>query len=61
MVDPTELLGPDLSELALSRLGDQLLLAPDNRALLPKSFDKRLRCYHGGLSDDEVKIPLLVG
>ncbi len=61
LVDPTELLGPDPSKLALTRLGERVLLAPDNRALLPKGFDKRLRCYHGGLSEDEVKIPLLVG
>ena len=61
LVDPSDLLGPDLSALAGSRLGDRLLLAPDDRVLLPKGFDKRLRCYHGGLSPDEVRIPLLVG
>jgi hypothetical protein len=61
LVEPLGLLGPNPSDLARSRVGDRLLLAPENVALLPKGFDKRLRCYHGGLSPDEVKIPLLVG
>ena len=61
LVDPIELLGPEPTEVTRSRLGEKLLFAPDHLALLPKGFDKRLRCYHGGLSDDEVKIPLLVG
>jgi len=61
LVDPVGLLGPSPTEVTKSRLGQKLLLSPDNRALLPKGFDKRLRCYHGGLSDAEVKIPLLIG
>ncbi len=61
LVDPVTLIGPDPTETALSRLGDKVLVAPDHLAILPKGFDKRLRCYHGGLSKAEVEIPLLVG
>ncbi len=61
LVDPLSLLGPSPTATALSRVGGRILLAPNDRALLPRGFDKRLRCYHGGLSSDEVKIPLLVG
>lgn len=61
LVDPAALIGPDPSPTALSRLGRRLVLAPDDKALIPKSFDKRLRCYHGGLTPEEVEIPLLVG
>lgn len=61
LVDPAPLLGPDLSEDASSRLGEKVLLAPPGRAIIPRGFDKRLRCYHGGLSDEELTIPLLVG
>lgn len=60
-VDPAGLIGPDPTETAMSRLGDTLILAPADKAVIPKGFDRRLRCYHGGLTDDEVKIPLLVG
>jgi hypothetical protein len=28
--------------------------------VLPRGFDKRLRCYHGGLMAEEVQIPLLL-
>jgi hypothetical protein len=61
LADPSTLVGPGLSALARERLGDQVLLAPDDRVFIPKGFDGRLRCYHGGLSGDEVQIPLLVG
>ena len=61
LVDPLQLVGPDPADLAISRLSERVLLAPEHRVLLPRGFDKRLRCYHGGLSDDEVEIPLLVG
>ena len=55
------LLGPDPTEETVSHLGERLLLAPDGKVLLPRGFDKRLRCYHGGLMPEEVEIPLLVG
>ncbi|MEA1902256.1 MAG: alkaline phosphatase family protein [Actinomycetota bacterium] len=55
------LLGPTPTDQAAARVGDRVLLAPDDRVFIPKGFDKRLRCYHGGLSRDEVEIPLLVG
>jgi hypothetical protein len=61
LIDPTDLIGPDPTATALSRLGERLLLPPDDRVILPKGFDKRLHCYHGGLSPAEVEIPLLVG
>jgi hypothetical protein len=61
LADPAPLLGPDLSDDARARLGETVLLAPPGKAIIPRGFDKRLRCYHGGLSDEEVKVPLLVG
>jgi len=61
LADPAPLLGPDLSDEARSRLGERVVLAPPGKVILPKAFDKRLRCYHGGLCDEELKIPLLVG
>jgi len=61
LVDPVALFGPDLTEKAASHLGQKLLLAPTGKAIIPKGFDKRLRCYHGGLMPEEVQIPLLVG
>jgi hypothetical protein len=55
-------LGPGPTHPKLKgRLPDALLLAPDEGLLLPRGFDKRLRGYHGGLTDAEVKVPLLVG
>lgn len=60
LVDPVSWLGPDPIDKALSHLGDRLLIAPPGKALLPKGFDKRLRCYHGGLMPEELEIPLLV-
>lgn len=61
LVDPSGLIGPDPTPTALSRLGNRLLLAPEDKAVIPKGFDKRLRCYHGGLTRAEVEIPLLLG
>jgi hypothetical protein len=61
LLDPLSWLGPDPTEKTLSHLGDRLLVAPPGKAILPRGFDKRLRCYHGGLMPDEVEIPLLVG
>ena len=59
--DPVDLIGPDPTPVAMSRLGDKLLLPPDDKTVIPKGFDKRLRCYHGGLTPAEMEIPLLVG
>lgn len=42
------------------RLPNALLLAPRGKVILPPGFDKRLVGYHGGLSPEEVAIPLLV-
>lgn len=61
LVDPVQWLGPDPIDKTLTHLGDRLLLAPPGKAVIPKGFDKRLRCYHGGLTPEEVQIPLLVG
>lgn len=61
MTDPARLIGPQPTETALSRLGRRLILAPPDKVILPKGFDKRLRSYHGGLTPAEVQIPLLVG
>jgi hypothetical protein len=61
LVDPLPLLGSDPSTKTISHVGERLLLAPRGKVVLPKGFDKRLRCYHGGLSPEEVEIPLLVG
>ena len=61
LMDPTELVGPGLTETARARLGKRVLLAPEERVILPPGFDKRLRCYHGGLAPAEVEVPLLVG
>lgn len=61
LTQPLALFGPDPSGTVISRLGDRLLLAPPGKVVVPRGFDKRLRCYHGGLSPEEVQIPLLVG
>lgn len=61
LADPIALVGPSPTALARSRLGERVLLPPDDIAVLPPGFDKRLRCYHGGLSRAEVEIPILVG
>ena len=61
LIDPKTLLGPNPTETTLGRIGDQLLLAPPAKALLPRGFDKRLRAYHGGLDLAELEIPLLIG
>lgn len=61
LTDPIGLIGESPTDVSRSRLGEQILLAPAGKALLPRGFDKRLKAYHGGLSDQELKIPLLVG
>lgn len=61
LADPRALVGPDPTDLVVGRLGERVLIPPDHLAVLPRGFDKRLRCYHGGLSRAEVEIPLLVG
>ena len=61
LVDSLTLIGPDPTALTRSRLGELLLLSPPDKAVIPRGFDKRLRCYHGGLTPDEVEIPILVG
>jgi len=61
LVDPARLVGPSPTETARRRLGEQVLMPPDDVAVIPRGFDGRLRCYHGGLSRAEVEIPLLVG
>jgi hypothetical protein len=54
-------LGPGAQHGQLgARLPDALLLAPFGKVLLPPGFDKRLVGYHGGLTPEELKIPLLV-
>jgi hypothetical protein len=61
LVDPVPLLGPDPTTQTLSHVSRQVLLAPRGKAVIPKGFDKRLRCYHGGLTREEMEIPLLLG
>ena len=61
LVDPVPWLGPNPTDVALSHIGERVLLAPPGKAVIPKGFDKRLRCYHGGLTPEEVQIPLFVG
>lgn len=61
LADPVSLIGPDPTDSALKRVGERVLIPPDDLAVIPKGFDKRLRCYHGGLSRAEVEIPLLIG
>lgn len=61
LADPSALIGPGPTQSALARLGRRLVLAPNDKVIIPRGFDKRLRCYHGGLTPDEVHIPLLVG
>jgi hypothetical protein len=65
-----ELVGPDqfLPWLGASkphprlteRLPMHVLLARPGTVILPPGFDRRLVGYHGGLTDEEVAIPLLV-
>jgi hypothetical protein len=42
------------------RLPTAVLLARPGTVILPPGFDRRLVGYHGGLTDEEVAIPLLV-
>ncbi len=61
LTDPVTLIGPGPLPEALRRIGDRVLIAPPDKVILPRGFDKRLRCYHGGLTRAEVEVPLLVG
>jgi hypothetical protein len=61
LADPIDLVGPDATATTRARIGQRVLLPPDDLVVIPKGFDKRLACYHGGLSRAEVEIPLLVG
>jgi len=47
---------PDLA----GRLPDRVLLADPGKLVIPRFMDKRLTGYHGGLADQEIKIPLLL-
>jgi hypothetical protein len=60
LVDPLDLIGPNPSVDTRRRLGHDLLVPPNGKVILPPGFDKRLRCYHGGVSRAEIEIPLLV-
>lgn len=60
LVDPIGLVGPNPTAVARRRLGKDLLIPPEGNVILPPGFDKRLRCYHGGISSAEIEIPLLV-
>ncbi|MGQ0848097.1 MAG: alkaline phosphatase family protein [Actinomycetota bacterium] len=64
LIDPdrfTTWLGPGPFHPRLrNRLPDFVLLAPPESVILPPGFDKRLVGYHGGMSDNERAIPLLV-
>ena len=60
LVDPLDLIGPNPSPDAQRRIGHDLLVPPNGKVILPPGFDKRLRCYHGGVSRAEIEIPLLV-
>ena len=64
LVEPEQFLpwlgpGPRHKELE-RRLPDAILLAPVGKVILPPGFDKRLVGYHGGLTSEEVAVPLLV-
>lgn len=61
LIEPASLLGPDPTAAAQARLGEALVLAPDGKVILPRGFDKRLRCYHGGIHPAEREVPLLIG
>jgi len=58
--DLVGLLGPDPTEKAVSHLSPHLILAPEGKVIIPRGFDRRLRCYHGGLAPEEIDVPLLV-
>ena len=64
VIEPAEFvpwLGPGPRHKDLTRrLPDTVLLAPPGKVILPPGFDKRLVGYHGGLSREEVAVPLMV-
>jgi hypothetical protein len=51
--------GPDHPELE-DRLPEVALLADAGRLVIPRFMDKRLIGYHGGLAEEELRVPLLV-
>ena len=51
--------GPDHPDLP-KRLPEAVVLADPARLLIPRFMDKRLTGYHGGLADEEMRIPMLV-
>ena len=56
-----DVVGPGPSHPAFDdRAPDGVLLADPGRSLLPRYADKRLVGQHGGLTDEERRIPLLV-
>ncbi len=61
LVDPATLVGPDPTPFTMERLGSHIVLAAQDRVILPRGFDKRLKAYHGGLDPREVEIPLMIG
>lgn len=61
LIEPMALLGADPTPETRARAGNSVLLAPAGKVLLPPGFDKRLRCYHGGVAPGELEIPLLLG
>ncbi len=60
-VDGLSLLGPDPTEATIGRAPELWVHAPPDSGLYPPAFDRRLHAYHGGLSPDEMEIPLLLG
>lgn len=64
-VEELELMGPDLSEEAKRRIGDFITVSDDHSALFhgplePKSGEARMNGYHGGLTEAEMTVPLIV-
>jgi hypothetical protein len=51
--------GPAHSDLG-GRLPEKALLAEPGRLLIPRFMDRRLTGYHGGLAEQELRIPLLI-
>jgi Type I phosphodiesterase / nucleotide pyrophosphatase len=55
------LLGPSpMSDAALRRIPDGAIMMPDRTAAYTNFMNERLIGHHGGLSDDERRVPLLM-
>ncbi len=52
--------GPDLIETARARLPDSIVFLPPGLAVLTPHGNARLTGFHGGLTDEERTIPLLI-